>query len=281
MWLKMACRWCACGNADSAGNIVPGGGSIVKFRVWLGGVEQAVVAVDNAATLNFDAGAKGFLSIEVRAVDGYGHESVPVCVQAEVLGRGSRIENKATLIGPYTWNGEQKYVAVLDAAYRSAAAWGKSSMDTTMPNVAAVWGAVTDWSEAALEVCASAETQNSQQNTDILMTLNTGTDSVGNVGTPAAAHCHGQSLVGQSCQLPSLKALLRVYKEREFLDAHDPSVAANSDKALSQWGFKPPNVYVFSSSEFSRSAAVALSAQGEIQAYQKFNVSGVIPVLEL
>lgn len=206
------------------------------------------------------------------------------------MGRGTRIDNKATVIGnadgtPFTINGQQVWIAVLDAAYRGVSVkFGTYGYDSTLPNVTSSMGTmVQDESEAAMDARAAAETGTSDGNCDVWMTRNTTTDSQSIVGVPAVAMCRAISLDGTPCDLPTAKVLMRIWQHRAFIDDNDPTAAANTSKKLStNWGFGSAHgAYVWSSSESNSNSAVLVNSGGYVNDYGKNDQFGVVPVLEI
>lgn len=206
------------------------------------------------------------------------------------MGRGARIDNKATVIGnadgsPFTINGQQVWIAVLDAAYRGVSVkFGTYEHDSSLPNVTGSFGTMTQGeSEAAMDARAAAETGTSDGNCDVWMTRNTTTDSQSIVGVPAVAMCRAISLDGTPCDLPTAKVLMRIWQHRAFIDDNDPTAAANTSKKLStNWGFgSAGGANVWSSSEYDSNSAVTVSSNGNVSNDYKYYQFGVVPVLEI
>lgn len=205
------------------------------------------------------------------------------------ISRGTRIDNKATVIGnadgtPFTINGQQVWIAVLDAAYRGVSVkFGTYGYDSSLPNVTGSFGTMAQGeSEATMDARAAAETGASTGNCNVWMTRNTTTDSQSIVGVPAVAMCRALSLDGTPCDLPTAKVLMRIWQHRAFIDANDPTVGANSTKALSNWGFGSANgAYVWSSSEYYSNSAVCVGSSGDVTNGGKGSQFGVVPVLEI
>lgn len=206
------------------------------------------------------------------------------------MGRGARIDNKATVIGnadgsPFTINCQQVWIAVLDAAYRGVSVkFGTSGYDSSLPNVTGSFGTMTQGeSEATMDARAAAETGASTGNCNVWMTRNTTTDSQAIVGVPAVAMCRAISLDGTPCDLPTAKVLMRIWQHRAFIDDNDPTAAANTSKKLStNWGFgSAGGAYVWSSSECTSDYAVHVNSNGHVNDNYKTNQFGVVPVLEI
>ena len=221
---------------------------------------------------------------------GWSEWSAPRSVSISVITRGMRIDNKATVIGntdgsPFTINGAQVWIAVLDAAYRGVSIkFGTYGYDSTLPNITGSFGTMTKGeSESAMDARAAAETGNSKGNCDVWMTRNGITDSQSIVGVPAVAMCRALSLDGTPCDLPTAKVLMRIWQHLAFIDTNDPTAAANTAKKLSAWGFgSADGAYVRSSSEYGSDTAVYVSASGGVNdGYTKGHRFGVVPVLEI
>ena len=231
-------------------------------------------------------------TIEARhkgATLGWSGWSAPRSVSISVITRGMRIDNKATVIGnadgsPFTINGQQVWIAVLDAAYRGVSIkFGTYGYDSTLPNVTSSLGTMTQGeSESAMDARAAAETGNSKGNCDVWMTRNGITDSQSIVGVPAVAMCRAIALDGTPCDLPTAKVLMRIWQHRDFIDTNDPTAAANTAKKLSAWGFgSARGAYVWSSSEYSSYNPVCVGSGGDVIYYDKSGQFGVVPVLEI
>jgi len=220
---------------------------------------------------------------------GWSDWSAPVAVTISTIGRGARIDDRATVIGnadgtPFTINGQQVWIAVLDAAYRGVSVkFGTYGTDTALPSVTSPLGTMTlGESEATMDARAAAETNTSAHNDDVWMGYNTATDSQSIVGVPAVAMCRVISLGGTPCDLPTAKVLMRIWQHRDFIDAHDPTAAANTAKKLSNWGFGSAlGASVWSSSEYSDNTAVRVSSGGGVNYGNKNYQFGVVPVLEI
>lgn len=205
------------------------------------------------------------------------------------IGRGTRIDGKATVIGnadgtPFTINGQQVWIAVLDAAHRGVSVkFGTYGYDSTLPNVTSSLGTMTQGeSETAMDARAAAETGTSDGNCDVWMARNTITDSQSIVGVPSVAMCRAISLDGTPCDLPTAKVLMRIWQHRVFIDDNDPTASANTAKKLSNWGFgSAGGTYVWSSSEYSSNYAVCVNSNGRVNADGKSTQFGVVPVLEI
>lgn len=205
------------------------------------------------------------------------------------MGRGTRIDGKATVIGnadgsPFTINGQQVWIAVLDAAYRGVSVkFGTYEYDSSLPNVTGSFGTMTHGeSEATMDARAAAETGASTGNCNVWMTRNTTTDSQAIVGVPAVAMCRAISLDGTPCDLPTAKVLMRIWQHRVFIDDNDPTANANTAKKLSNWGFgSASGPYVWSSSESNGNDAVFVYSNGNVHANYKGSQFGVVPVLEI
>ena len=231
-------------------------------------------------------------TIEARhkgAALGWSEWSTARGVSVSVITRGMRIDNKATVIGnadgtPFSINGQQVWIAVLDAAYRGVSIkFGTYGYDSTLPNVTSSLGTMTQGeSESAMDARAAAETGNSKGNCDVWMTRNGITDSQSIVGVPAVAMCRALSLDGTPCDLPTAKVLMRIWQHRDFIDTNDPTAAANTAKKLSAWGFGSANgANVWSSSEYTSDNAVRVNSSGNVNDYTKDLQFGVVPVLEI
>ena len=119
-------------------------------------------------------------------------------------------------------------------------------------------------------------------------TAKSNTDFLMKVGTTAAAHwCRKQNIsgVGQ-LDLPNLYELIILYLESDNIDALDPTVASNRDKALGKmntygrFDFGDSNV-VWSSTENSTDNAWHILCAGHAWANDQRQNRGVIPVKEL
>jgi hypothetical protein len=220
---------------------------------------------------------------------GWSSWSAPRGVSISTITRGMRIDNKATVIGnadgtPFTINGQQVWIAVLDAAYRGVSIkFGTYGYDSSLPNVTGSFGTMTQGeAESSMDARASAETGNSEGNCDVWMTRNGVTDSQSIVGVPAVAMCRAISLDGTPCDLPTAKVLMRIWQHRDYIDTNDPTAAANTAKKLSAWGFgSASGADVWSSSEYSSDNAVRVNSTGALYNGSKYTQFGVVPVLEI
>ena len=220
---------------------------------------------------------------------GWSEWSTARTVSIQVLARGTRIDNKATVIGntdgsPFTINGAQVWIAVLDAAYRGVSIkFGTYGFDSSLPNVTSSLGTMTQGeSESAMDARASQEVNDSDFNCNVWMTSNGITDSQSVVGVPAVAMCRALSLDGTPCDLPTAKVLMRIWQHRNFIDTNDPTAAANTAKKLSAWGFgSADGASVWSSSEYPSNSAVGVNSNGSVNGSGKNGQCGVVPVLEI
>jgi hypothetical protein len=220
---------------------------------------------------------------------GWSEWSAARSITTSNIGRGTRIDNKATVIGntdgtPFTINGSQVWIAVLDAAYRGVSIkFGTYGYDSSLPNVTGSFGTMAQGeAESAMDARASAETGDSEGNCDVWMTRNAITDSQSIVGVPAVAMCRAISLDGTPCDLPTAKVLMRIWQHRDFIDTNDPTAAANTSKKLSAWGFgSADGAGVWSSSEYGSYYAVRVTSSGSVGYDSKSNQFGVVPVLEI
>ena len=210
-------------------------------------------------------------------------------VSVSNMGRGTRIDNKATVIGntdgtPFTINGKQVWIAVLDAAYRGVSIkFGTYGTDTSLPNMSGSWGTMTQGeTETAMDARAAAEINDSTFNCNAWMTYTGHTDTQSIKGVPAVEMCRALSLDGTPCDLPTAKVLMRIWQHRDYIDSMDPTAAANTAKKLSNWGFGSANgAAVWSSSEYGSNYAVYVYSSGHVYRDNKYAQFGVVPVLEI
>ena len=119
-------------------------------------------------------------------------------------------------------------------------------------------------------------------------TAKSNTDFLVNFDTTEAAHFARQqniSSVGQ-LDLPNLYELIILYLESDNIDAFDPTVESNRDKALGMMNtygrFNFNNQYrVWSSTEFRYDAAYRVSYRGDAYGYNQGFYCGVAPAKEL
>ena len=119
-------------------------------------------------------------------------------------------------------------------------------------------------------------------------TAKSNTDFLMKFGTTEAAHFARQqniSGVGQ-LDLPNLYELIILYLESDNIDALDPTVESNRDKALgimnTHGRFNFNNQYrVWSGTEFRYDAAYRVSYRGDAYGYNQGFYCGVVPVKEL
>ena len=117
-----------------------------------------------------------------------------------------------------------------------------------------------------------------KSNTDFLMKFDT---------TEAAHHCRNQDIsgVGQ-LDLPNLYELIILYLESDNIDALDPTVESNRDKALGmmnthgRFSFNGDSS-VWSSTEYSAVYARLARCNGTTGQYYQTHFYGVVPVKEL
>ena len=117
-----------------------------------------------------------------------------------------------------------------------------------------------------------------KSNTDFLMEFD---------GTEAAHHCRNQDIPGIGpLDLPNLYELIILYLESDNIDALDPTVESNRDKALGvmntngRFGLGSLG-HVWASTERSSIYAWYATYQGNAQYSQQFYDRGVAPVREL
>lgn len=204
------------------------------------------------------------------------------------MGRGTRIDGKATVIGnadgtPFMLHGQQVWIAVLDAAYRGVSQkFGTYGYDSNLPNVTGTWGTMAQGESEATMDARAADPNTSQYNCTEWMTRNAITDSQSIVGVPAVAMCRAISLDGTPCNLPTAKVLMRIWQHRVFIDDNDPTASANTTKKLSNWGFgSAGGAAVWSSSECGGAHAVGVYSGGNVNYNYKDGQFGVVPVLEI
>ncbi|NCD26217.1 MAG: hypothetical protein EOL86_11595 [Deltaproteobacteria bacterium] len=89
-------------------------------------------------------------------------------------------------------------------------------------------------------------------------------------------------LSGAPCDLPTADVLLTIWRQREFIDANDPTIGDFPDYALSRWGFGSIHgAFIWSSSEYSSYYAVHVGSGGGVGNGTKYRQFGVVPVLEI
>ena len=117
-----------------------------------------------------------------------------------------------------------------------------------------------------------------KSNTDLLMRVTT---------TYAAHHCRNQNIsgVGQ-LDLPNLYELIILYLESDNIDALDPTVESNRDKALGmmntsgRFNFND-TLAIWSSTDLSPNSAWFINSRGRAYSTFKNSTRGVAPVKEL
>jgi len=100
--------------------------------------------------------------------------------------------------------------------------------------------------------------------------------------TDAVETCRQVMLSGAPCDLPTADVLLTIWRQREFIDANDPTIGDFPDYALANWGFGSIHgAGVWSSSEYPSTSAVSVGSGGDVYGGSKHGQFGVVPVLEI
>ena len=202
-----------------------------------------------------------------------------------------------TIIGnpdgtPFTINGVQLYLCVLDAVYRAPnVPWNLYNVELGALTECYAFGTVgtltNEMTEAQLLTVhfIKNETHSSTYNTDVLL-ANAGVHDVFNaVGSPQERACASlmASLgITDRIAVPTGPILARAWQQRAFVDTLDPTVAANPAKSLTNWGFNgTTDGSVFSSSQYSTGYAVYIRGDGYVFYALKYYDLGFLPVIEI
>jgi len=202
------------------------------------------------------------------------------------LSRGLRVGGKATILGnpdgsPFTINGSQVWIAVIDAAYRGTSIkFGAYGFDASIPNMAGTTIYEGD-SETVID-SKTTVTLSSKVMTDTFMTQVGVTDGYGIVGVPACEFCRAVPFLNSACDCPNYKSLARIWVQRAFIDENDPTLATNASKALSAWGFgSSGGTRVWSCSETSANGTIGMIDTGGCVGYFKYGIYGVLPIFTI
>ena len=184
---------------------------------------------------------------------------------------GTRIDNKATVVGVTTdENGKRYALCVVDAAYRSgsAMAWSTGSVDTPLQNNAD--------STAAL-----ADHHTGKYNTDLILSTYTATDYPAfNFARNACTVTIGNNTYYSV--LPSFIELQMLYNNKDVLDQYDPTVSTYTERTMR--GFLcGGSIGLWSSTERNSNGAWKINDSGSVNYVVKNydNNYGVCPVIEI
>ena len=121
----------------------------------------------------------------------------------------------------------------------------------------------------------SQTVKNSEELTDAILAYSS--------SMQAAAYCRTISLSRfRNMDLPSIDVLMRIYQSRNIIDELDTTVAENTTKKMSNWGFNSlDGPYVWSASERNALNAWFIHSEGLIGNNNKDLRIGVVPVLEI
>ena len=135
---------------------------------------------------------------------------------------GSRIDNKATVVGVTTdENGKSYVLCVVDAAYRSGSAtpWGQRGVDTVLQN-------------NADSTTALADHHTGKYNTDLILSTYTATDYPAfNFARNACTVTIGNNTYYSV--LPKVSELQMLYDNKDVLDQYDPTASTYSNRTMS------------------------------------------------
>lgn len=186
---------------------------------------------------------------------------------------GERVDNKATIIGKLGTN----WIAWLDAAYRAKnLTWGKYKIDLSdINNISGGYTIAEGRTEAYILAQPCMDPKTSKQNTDYLKTQNTGTDSEGSTGVPAAAHCFGISINGTTAQLPNVQTAAFGSANKAVIDQADPTRVTHTAESMAYIGS------YWTSSENSSTMAYDINVAVGATNDGKYLACGVCPVLEI
>lgn len=203
-----------------------------------------------------------------------------------------------TIIGnpdgtPFTINGVQLYLCILDAVYRlSNVPWNLYNVELGALTECYAFGTVgtltNEMTEAQLLTVhfIKSEMHSSRYNTDVLLANADVHDVFSAVGCPQERACASlmTSLgITDRIAVPTGPVLARAWQQRAFVDTLDPTVAANPTKSLTNWGFNgTTNGSVFSSSYYSAGYAVYIRGDGYVfYALKYYDSLGFLPVIEI
>lgn len=189
---------------------------------------------------------------------------------------GERVDDKATIAGKLG----NYWIAVLDAQYRDLKLkWGKYDVQLSgLANTVVPFGYLKKgFEEASILSSPRQDTGTSRKNTSYLMTQNTGIDSKGTIGVPAAAHCFSHTILGTNAQMPNLQTACFLYSKSSFIDANDPTVGENPNLSLSS-----NQADIWSSTQKNTTDSyVVISSSGLVQTDNKDSSRMACPILEI
>lgn len=186
---------------------------------------------------------------------------------------GDRIDNKATVISTF----RNHVYAVLDARYRSMLPWatGLAYVESGLP--------IYHSSEYVLSALETAT-----QNTSYIINKHK------NKQIESFTYCRSIedrvvfNNTAYNCQLPNAYEVQEIYNNRAKLDVLDVSLAANTDKGLSDWKFGGGYGWVWSSNEGSEQSDMvgttwALDSYGSWYGFHResSNIGCVVPIIEI
>ena len=189
---------------------------------------------------------------------------------------GERVDDKATIAGKLG----NYWIAVLDAQYRDLnLKWGKYDVQLSgLANTVVSLGYLKKgFEEASILSSPRKDMGTSRKNTSYLMTQNTGIDSKGTIGVPAAAHCFSHTILGTNAQMPNLQTACFLYSKSSFIDANDPTVGENHNLSLSS-----NQANIWSSTQRNTTVSyVIISSSGLVDTDSKDSSRMACPILEI
>ena len=202
---------------------------------------------------------------------------------------------------PWTIRGKQVWIAVALAAIRGVSlTWGLNSVSdnsTNTTDIPSIENPGTNWKLASNNTAADGSgpyvsTQSTESHMDASFTYSQAvkgseglTDAIlaYNGSMQAAAYCRTITLADLGkMDLPSIDVIMRIYQSRTVIDSLDITVAANTAKKLSNWGFGSAyGVHVWSASEYNSTSAWIVHENGAPTSSGKHSQIGVVPALEI
>lgn len=202
---------------------------------------------------------------------------------------------------PWTIRGREVWIAVALASKRGVSKpWCAGTFSSSTGygvDITTIENPGTNWKLASNNTAADGSgpyvsTQSTESHMDASFTYSQAvkgseglTDAIlaYNGSMQAAAYCRTITLADLGkMDLPSIDVIMRIYQSRTVIDSLDITVAANTAKKLSNWGFGSAyGVHVWSASEYNSTSAWIVHENGAPTSSGKHSQIGVVPALEI
>lgn len=183
----------------------------------------------------------------------------------------------------YNDAGSIKKMLVLDAKYHGSAKWQNNSdyWDCSMENLTGISTAYFKGSASTVANCASV----TDAQLNAIFTVRDTWTAAKNTGVitasspfPAGWHCRNQKVGSQTCSLPVIQQLARIYCDGQALDAMDETVAQYPNQSI----VKLAASNLWSSTEYDKYNAWSIQSNGRCLSRAKHSYTyGIVPILEL